>query len=202
MFDGLVNLVTEWGYAGVVGLMILENLFPPIPSELIMSLAGFVAAQGGMSLPLVILAGTVGSVIGLTPWYVVGRVIGEPLSRRLVERFGRFMTMSPGEFDRAVLWFARSGWSAVLFGRMVPAARTLISVPAGVARMPFLPFIAFSTIGSLIWVGLISCAGYVLESQYERVKGVMDEVTIAVIGLAVAVYLIRLFRQETRARAS
>ncbi len=192
MFDWVVTLLENGGYAGIFMLMLVENLFPPIPSELVMPLAGFLAAQGTLSLPLTVAVGTAGSVVGALFWYWVGLRVGEARLRRLAARYGRWLTVSPGDVDKASAWFERHGGKVVFFGRMVPAVRTLISIPAGVARMPLPSFLAFTVVGSAIWTGGLAVAGFLLESQYARVAGWVNPVSTLVVALVVVWYLLRL----------
>lgn len=195
MFDWVLDVIAMAGYAGLFALMFLENLFPPIPSEVIMPLAGFLCARGDMDPVLAVATGTAGSIVGALPWYAVGRVYGKDRLLKLSERFGFWMTVEPNDIETAHYWFRTKGWRAVLFGRLVPAVRTLISVPAGLARMPMLPFLAFTTLGSLIWTSLLLGAGYVLEDQYARVEKWVDPVSKAVIVGIVGIYLFRVARR-------
>lgn len=195
----LFELITTWmsnmGHFGVAALMLLENVFPPIPSELVMPLAGFLSAEGTLWLPITILAGTAGSVIGALLWYYIGIWIGEARLRKYSERHGAWLTISPREVDAASAWFRTYGWKAVFFGRMIPGVRTLISVPAGMAGMPLRPFLIFTTLGSLIWTGLLAVAGFLLQSQYERVASWINPVSTVVVVLLISVYLFRLALQ-------
>ena len=195
MFELITNWMSSLGHLGVAALMLLENVFPPIPSELVMPLAGFLSAEGILWLPVTILAGTAGSVIGALLWYYIGVWIGEARLRKLTERHGAWLTISPQEVDAASAWFRTYGWKAVFFGRMIPGVRTLISVPAGMASMPLVPFLVFTTLGSFIWTGLLAGAGFLLQSQYEKVANWIDPVSTAVIVVLIAVYLFRLARQ-------
>ena len=192
MFDWIIRLVSQVGYAGVAGLMLLENLFPPIPSELIMPLAGFVAARGELQVALVVLAGTAGSLVGALPWYYAGRWLGRDRIRRLAERHGRWLTVSAGEFDRAAAWFDRYGGWAVLVGRLVPGVRTLVSVPAGVAGMGLGRFLLLSAAGSFTWTAALTAAGYLLQDHYALVADYVDPASKAVLGGGVLLYVYRL----------
>lgn len=194
MFDWAVTLLEHGGYLGIFLLMLAENLFPPIPSELAMPLAGFLAAQGSLSLPLTVAVGTAGSVVGALFWYWVGLRFGEDRLRRMAARYGRWLTVSPQEVDAAAAWFERNGGRVVFFGRMVPAVRTLISIPAGLARMPLPSFLALTAVGSALWTGALAVAGYLLESQYTRVEGWVNPVSTLVVVLLVLWYLVRLVR--------
>lgn len=194
MHDWITEFLTRSGYVGITLLMVAENVFPPIPSELIMPLAGFSAARGTLSLPLVIAAGTLGSVLGALPWYAAGRWLGEDRLKRWAVRHGRWLTLSPTDVDRAQGTFGRHCGKSVLVGRLVPAVRTLISVPAGVARMPLGRFLAFSAVGSLVWTGALALAGHALDGDYARVAEYLGPVSKVVIGLIAVGYVYRVVR--------
>lgn len=195
MFELITGLIAGGGALGVFLLMVIENIFPPIPSELVMPLAGFLAATGEMSALAVIAAGSAGSVLGASLWYGLARALGAVRFLALIDRYGRWLTIDRSEALAAIHWFERHGGWAVFLGRMVPGVRTLISIPAGLAGMRFVPFLALTTAGSLIWVSGLTLAGYVLRDQYERVQAVLDPVTLAVLIGIVAVYLWRLLRR-------
>lgn len=192
MFDWITGLVEQSGYLGIAGLMLAENVFPPIPSELIMPLAGFVAAQGKLNPFLVILAGTVGSVLGALPWYYAGVLLGRERVLKLAERHGRWLTFDRQDMQKALAWFDRHGKNAVLIGRLVPTVRTLISLPAGIARMPLAVFLLWSTVGTAAWTALLAASGYLLESQYTLVSDYLDMASKIIIGLIVLTYVWRL----------
>lgn len=198
MFDWIAGLIDAIGPLGVALLMLLENVFPPIPSELIMPLAGFVAAQGKMGLVAAIIAGTLGSLAGATLWYWVGRAIGAERLRRWAEKHGRWLTLSPEDVDRANDWFHRHGAGAVLFGRLVPTVRTLISVPAGLARMPLPTFLLWSGLGSLAWTSLLAVAGYLLQARYQQVEHWINPLSTAVVLTIIAIYLWRVVTWNRR----
>lgn len=191
MFDWILSVIEGWGYAGVFMLMLLENLFPPIPSELIMPLAGYLVGTGKLALVPTVLAGAAGSALGTSFWFWIGARIGEARLKRWAARHGRLMTMSPRDIDTAQGWFDRHGGAAVFLGRMVPAIRTLISVPAGIAAMPLPKFAALTVLGSLIWTGLLTVAGLALESQYARVAEFIDPLSKMVVVAVLLVYVYR-----------
>lgn len=194
MTTWILEIISSAGYFGLFFLMVLENLFPPIPSEVIVPFAGFAAARGELALPGVIVAGTLGSVAGTMPWYYLGKWFGVARMKALAARFGRLMTVTPGEVDQAVTWFNTYGLVAVLTGRLVPAIRTLISIPAGIAAMPLGVYLLYSTIGSAIWVSLLAIGGYVLGQQEELIAQWMDPVGNVVIAACVIVYVVRVIR--------
>ena len=200
MFDWITGLIETMGVAGVALMMFLENVFPPIPSELIMPMAGYLAAEGSMSLIGVLVAGTVGSIFGAVLWYELGRFLGEERFLALIDRFGIWATVSREDAEYALEWFRTKGAWAVLVGRMVPAVRTLISVPAGLAAMPRGRFLLLTTVGSLIWIAFLTFSGYLLQSEYHRIAVWLDPGTTIVVGLVVAIYIYRVARQLLRRR--
>ena len=195
MVDWITGFISSTGYLGIALLMFAENVFPPIPSELIMPFAGFVAARGELNPFGVLVAGVVGSLLGAVPWYLAGRWLGNERLKRLADRHGRWLTVSREDLERAEAWFHRYGVVSVVVGRLVPAVRTLISVPAGITRMHPIPFFAYSAVGTVVWTGFLVGAGYLLESHYERVAEWIDPFSKLVLAAIVAMYLYRLVRQ-------
>lgn len=191
MFDWILYIIESGGYGGIFFLMVLENVFPPIPSEVILPLAGFAAAKGNLHVVAVALVATCGAVIGCLPWYVLGRLFGSRRLKRLSARYGRLLTLSPDDIDVADAWFKRHGQKVVLFGRLAPTVRTLISVPAGIAHMPLGTFLAYSFVGSAIWTTVLALLGYLLKSQYDIIAGYVNLVSDGVVLLIVAAYLYR-----------
>jgi membrane protein DedA with SNARE-associated domain len=193
MFDWITSFVEATGYLGIVLLMFGENIFPPIPSELIMPLAGFTAARGDLNVVLAVVAGTFGSVAGTTVWYFIGQWLGMERLKSFAAHHGRWLTLSPAELSQAEQFFSRHCGKAIFFGRLIPGVRTLISVPAGIVGMGLGRFLIYSTLGSAIWTGALAGAGYLLESQYEAVANWLNPVTNVIIGGAVLWYLYRVF---------
>ena len=162
----VADVMTALGEVGVGVLVALENLFPPIPSEVVLPLAGFLASQGRMGLLLVILAATVGSVVGALALYEVGRKVGRDRMRSWVSRLP---LMQVEDLDKAEGWFDRHGEASVLFGRCLPVVRSLISVPAGVEQMPRVRFLLLTALGSGVWNAIFVYAGYALGAQFQQV---------------------------------
>lgn len=191
-------IMQRLGPFGIGLLMFLENVFPPIPSELIMPLAGYLAARGDMNIFVVIGAGTVGSLLGTLPWYYLGRRLGHHGVRRLAEEHGRWLTMSPSDVDAASDRFKRHGNWSVMLGRLIPTVRTLISVPAGVANMPLGQFLLFSSIGTLLWTAALALAGYLLGQAYSTIQDYVDPVSTAVLIILIGYYIYRVvtFKKE------
>ena len=196
MFSFVAGIVQRMSYVGIALLTLLENVFPPIPSELIMPLAGFVAEHGELSPWGAITAGTAGSFAGTVLWYLVGRRVGEQRLRAWADRHGRWLTIGGDDIDRAMQWFERRGVAAVFVGRLIPGVRTFISLPAGFARMPFMPFALFTLLGTTIWTAALTLAGMVLGAQYDRVRLVLDPVTWALLGGTLVLYVVRVVRQR------
>ncbi|MBW3542968.1 MAG: DedA family protein [Planctomycetes bacterium] len=167
MADWITSTMESLGYWGVALFMFLENVFPPIPSEIVMPAAGFAAARGKQSFWLVVLAGSVGSLSGTTLWYLLGRAVGHDRARRWADRHGRWLTLSAKSIDNAKNWFERWGRTAVLMCRVIPGVRTLISLPAGAAEMPFLTFVGYSALGTAVWTLGLAWAGWLLGDNYE-----------------------------------
>lgn len=191
MSDWIISTITDWGYVGIFMLMFIENVFPPIPSELIMPFAGYVAASGELSVFGVMVSGVAGSLLGTSVWYLAARLLGIERFRKLCNFFGRVATITEHDIDMAVRWFDRYGVWAVLLGRLIPAIRTLISVPAGLAAMPAWKFLAISLVGTTIWTGLLTAAGLVLHEGYHAVEAYVDPVSTGVVVLCVVIYLYR-----------
>jgi membrane protein DedA with SNARE-associated domain len=200
MQEWITNLMTSMGYLGIGLLMFLENLFPPIPSELIMPLAGFNIAKGKMEFLPAIAAGTIGTVLGAFPWFYLGRQFSEERIKKLLDRYGKWLRISGKDIDKAQGWFTRFGPVAVLIGRLIPGVRTLISLPAGMAEMSLAPFLLYSTIGTTLWVSLLVYAGYLLGDNYEDIEGYLAPFSKIILGLIVGVILVWLLRKYLRSR--
>jgi membrane protein DedA with SNARE-associated domain len=197
VFEWVTTVIARWGYFGVATLTFLENLFPPIPSELVIPLAGFVAAQGDLRLVPVILMGSVGSLAGALVWYGIGKRLGEQQLRRWVARHGRWLTLTTEDVDRAHDRFRRHGAAAVCFGRLIPGVRTLVSLPAGFSSMPLGRFLLYSALGTAIWTAALASAGVVLQANFTLVGDYVDvgtNVVLAALGAMLARRYVRCWR--------
>jgi membrane protein DedA with SNARE-associated domain len=196
--DWVRNTVSTGGYPALAGLILAENLFPPIPSELILPLAGFYVGHGEMTFVLAVLAATIGSLAGALLLYAIARFGG----RKLVLRFGKVLRVKEQDLDRADEWFDRHGAPIVLFGRLVPGARSLVSIPAGLSEMPVAKFVALTTAGSTAWNCALIGAGWALGEHYEQVGGIIGPIGTAVVAacaLAVLALVIRAYRNRRTA---
>lgn len=167
------DVIEQLGYLGVALLVVLENVFPPIPSEIVLPFAGFVAQRGSDSVVLMILAATVGSVIGALIMYWIAAIIGDERLHAFTRRFGKWVQIREADLTRAEEWFDRHAMSAVLVGRCVPLIRSVVSIPAGFRRMKLIPYIAYTFLGSLVWNIALVGAGAVLGENWERVEPVI-----------------------------
>lgn len=188
MSDWMIRLIDYGGYAGVFLLMLLETVFPPIPSEVIMPVAGVRAAQGPMSLGGVIAAGTAGAMAGNFLWYLLARSVGLERFKRFIDRHGRWLTLDWYEVERVRRAFGRFGGIIVFVGRMLPTLRTFISVPAGLVHMKLVKFLLWSTMGTAIWSGGLAAAGYLLGLQFANIDRIIGPLSTAVVVLIIAAY--------------
>ena len=204
MFQWVTEMVAAGGLLGVFALMVLENLFPPIPSELIMAAAGFSAARGELSLIGLIAFAVAGTVAGNVFWYELGRWLGVERFRPLVQRFGKWFAVEEEDLDRATDMLKRWGPVAICIGRMFPGVRTLISVPAGMVEIPRGVFYLWTALGSSIWLTFLALAGFFLEEHYDKVEHWVEPLAWVVIGIAVGGYAAHLafaFRRARRRKA-
>lgn len=202
MLDDITTWVTDvvdaLGYLGVAFLVALENVFPPIPSEAVLPLAGFVAGRGDANLIGMILAATAGSVVGAWLLYGIAAAIGPERLRRFIVRYGRWFSVREHHLERAEAWFDRRANMAVLIGRCVPLIRSIVSVPAGFRRMPLGRFTVLTAIGSAMWNTALISAGAVLGERWERVgdfvglfQGVVIVAIVGIVGYAIWRTLVR-----------
>jgi membrane protein DedA with SNARE-associated domain len=189
MFSGLdqrvIDIIERFGYAGIGLLIALETIFPPLPSELILPLGGFTASRGDLTLWGVMVAATLGSVAGALVLYGVGHWIGRERLYWVVDRYGRYLMLKESDLDKSFDMFERYSGKAVMVGRLIPVVRSLISLPAGLTRMPLPAFILYTAIGSAVWNGILVGAGYILGDKWDKVENVVGYLQYAVILAAI-----------------
>ena len=200
MKEWILNIMTSLDYLGIGLLMFAENLFPPIPSELIMPLAGFTVAQVKMSFVPAVLAGVIGTILGAFPWYYAGKFMGEERLKSLADKYGKWLTVSGQDIDKVTRWFNRYGNKAVLLGRLVPGVRTLISLPAGLSNMPLVPFILYSTLGTTLWVMLLTFLGFLLGDNYELVEEYLGPVSKIVLVALIVAFIVWVVKKRQKAK--
>ena len=182
MLDFIKTVIEAIGYLGVAFLMIIENIFPPIPSEVIMPFAGFLTTNGQLSFTGILMAGVTGSIVGTLPFYYLGYKIGNERLQAWADKHGHWLMMTSDDIKRASNWFSRHGKKAVLFCRLVPGIRTLISVPAGVQKMNLATYLLLTFIGTTVWVGFLGYLGKYLQENYSAVSQYLDPISYVVIG--------------------
>jgi membrane protein DedA with SNARE-associated domain len=203
LFDNLsqwvLGLIEALGYVGLALVLVIENLFPPIPSEVVLPLAGFLVGTGDLTFLGALLAATFGSVAGAWILYGMGRWGGRPL----VLRYGKWLRVDAKSLDRAEAWFRSYGDAVVLVGRMVPLARSIVSIPAGFSNMPLLRFTVLTTIGSAAWNTVLIGGGYLLGANWDRVShwaGAYSDVVLVLAAVGAALFLLlRHFRKRRSA---
>jgi membrane protein DedA with SNARE-associated domain len=191
MTDWMSQFIESWGFFAVGILMFIETVFPPIPSEVIMPLAGIHAAQQGASLFGVILSGAVGAMLGNIMWFWIAWKLGLDRFEQFLVRYGRILTMDEEEIARGRRLFDNYGGGIVGVGRVIPTIRSLISVPAGLVRMNVRRFLIYSSIGTFFWTMGLGVAGYLLGSRFEEIDRVIGPISTGIIVLCFAVYLYR-----------
>ena len=174
MKDWIFTIMEEFGYIGIMAVIALENLFPPIPSEIVLPFGGFMTTRTSLTVVGVIIASTVGSVIGAVILYWIGRIINVDQLEKFVERWGHLLRISKKDIRSAEGWFLRYGNWTVFFCRLIPVVRSLISIPAGMAKMNFMTFILFSTMGTVVWNTILVSLGAVLGESWEEILGYVE----------------------------
>lgn len=201
----LEQAIDGFGYGGLTMLMVLENLVPPIPSELVVPLAGYRVATGHLHAGGALIACTAGSVVGAWLLYTVGARVGEARIRRWLSRYGRRLGVPERDLDRGLDLFRHRSGTVIFWSRLVPGLRSLISIPAGIARMDIRRFLLYTTLGSLVWNGALLAAGFVLSEQWPRVVAMVDRyehATLVVLAAAVLALVSHAWLRRARLRGA
>lgn len=189
------KLVIAAGYLGVTIVAALENFFPPLPSEAVFPFVGFVVGRGELSLPVVILAGVMGTFIGALFWYFAGYTLGAVKLKNFISRHGKHLGIKVEAIERAEYWFERYQAPVIFFGRLVPLIRTFVSVPAGLVKMNLLLFSFLTLVGSTIWIGILSYAGFALGGNWETVIPYFEKYELVVGAIVVGLIAFLLFKK-------
>ena len=174
--------------------MFLENIIPPIPSEIIMPLGGYFVYQGNLNFYILVIFGLIGTVLGALPWYYLGRFLNEKKLANFVDSKGKFIGISSRDLNKSKLWFDKYGVSLVFWGRLIPGIRTLISVPAGIELMPLKKFLVWTSLGSLIWVVLLTFLGYVLGENYKIIESYIDNFKVFIKPIFIIISALLIFK--------
>jgi len=199
------EIISALGYPGITVVMLIENVFPPIPSEVVMPFAGFLVVDHRFTFLGIVLAGTLGSVLGALVIYYIGVWSNERLIRRFIRRWGKFFLLSEEDLDRALSVFGRYGEVIIFTGRLIPIIRSLISLPAGMERMKLGKFLLFTTLGTAIWSAVLGYGGILLGENWEEILGIVDQyerVTAVVLVVLVALFVFYRLREMRRHKAA
>ncbi|NLE46504.1 MAG: DedA family protein [Chloroflexi bacterium] len=198
------SIISTAGYPGLALVMFLENVFPPIPSEVVLPLAGSLVLDGRFTLFGVTLVGALGSIAGALVFYAIGHLLGEDRTRELICTFGKWLMLSETDFDKALDWFNRYGEGVIFFGRMVPIVRSLVSIPAGIATMNLVRFCAYTAVGTGLWSFLLAFAGYLLGQSWPLVSewiGRYEKIILVLVIAAIIAFVVSRLLQRRRVKA-
>ena len=188
------------GYVGIALLMFLDNIFPPIPSEIIMPSAGYTASQGTLTLMGVIMAGSIGSLLAAAVLYWIGYQFSHAAIFRFVDRYGKYLFIKTEDVKKSLHWFEQHGHRIVFFGRMVPAVRSLISIPAGMSRMPFWKFMLFSGLGTVIWTTFLACVGFYFGENQAFMQQIFSRVGYVILSLVLLGIIVVMYKRHKQQR--
>ena len=176
-------------YLTICLAMFLENIIPPIPSEIIKPLGGFLVYQQKLNFYILVFWGLLGTILGTLPWYYLGRLVNEKRLSNFLDKKGKYLGISSNDLKKSKRWFDKYGVSLVFWGRLVPGIRTLISVPAGIELMPLRKFLIWTTFGSFIWVAFLTYAGYLFGENYTIIETYLDQIKYVVKPIIVLIFL-------------
>lgn len=200
----ILHIIEQFGYFGVFFLILIENVFPPIPSEVILLFSGFFSSYTSLSVFYMILASTLGSFLGAIILYYIGKIFNKERLKKIVNgRLGKILFLKENDIDKADEWFDNKGNKSVFFCRFVPIVRSLISIPAGMSEMPMVKFIIYTICGSMIWNTVLICLGYRLGSNWEYVLTILDKYQMLVIVILVIIFgyvIIKFYRKKRKSK--
>ena len=200
----ILHIIEQFGYLGVFFLILIENVFPPIPSEVILLFSGFFSTYTNLSVLYMIVASTLGSFLGAIILYYIGKIFNKERLKKIVNgRLGKILFLKENDIDKADEWFDNKGNKSVFFCRFVPIVRSLISIPAGMSEMPMGKFIIYTICGSMIWNTVLICLGYRLGSNWEYVLTILDKYQIIVIVILVIIFgyvIIKFYRKKRKSK--
>ena len=191
----VVEIMNNYGYLGIGLWILIENLFPPIPSELILTFGGFMTTNSNMTVIGVIIMSTIGSLLGAIALYYIGKILNkERLIRIVKSKYGKLLRIKPKDIESADKWFDTKGNKTVFFCRFVPVVRSLISIPAGMSEMPMLKFIIYTTFGSLIWNTLLVCFGAFAGNKKDMILNIIDKVSYLILLIIVTICIVFVYK--------
>ena len=200
----ILHIIEQFGYFGVFFLILIENVFPPIPSEVILLISGFFSSYTSLSVFYMILASTLGSFLGAIILYYIGKIFNKERLKKIVNgRLGKILFLKENDIDKADEWFDNKGNKSVFFCRFVPIVRSLISIPAGMSEMQMGKFIIYTICGSMIWNTVLICLGYRLGSNWGYVLTILDKYQMVVIVILVIIFgyvIIKFYRKKRKSK--
>lgn len=200
----ILHIIEQFGYFGVFFLILIENVFPPIPSEVILLFSGFFSTYTNLSVLYMIVASTLGSFLGAIILYYIGKIFNKERLKKIVNgRLGKILFLKENDIDKADEWFDNKGNKSVFFCRFVPIVRSLISIPAGMSEMPMGKFIIYTICGSMIWNTVLICLGFRLGSNWEYVLTILDKYQMVVIVILVIIFgyvIIKFYRKKRKSK--
>ena len=200
----ILHIIEQFGYLGVFFLILIENVFPPIPSEVILLFSGFFSTYTNLSVLYMIVASTFGSLLGAIILYYIGKIFNKERLKKIVNgRLGKILFLKEKDIDKADEWFDNKGNKSVFFCRFVPIVRSLISIPAGMSEMPMVKFIIYTVCGSMIWNTVLICLGYKLGDNWEYVLTILDKYQLIVIVILIIVFgyvIIKFYRKKRKSK--
>ena len=189
-----VETNSTYAYLTICLAMFLENIIPPIPSEIIMPLGGFFVYQEKLNFFILVFWGLFGTILGSLPWYYLGKLVNEKKLSKFLDKRGKYVGITSEDLSKSKLWFDKYGVSLVFWGRLVPGIRTLISVPAGMELMPLRKFLIWTTLGSLIWVAILTYAGFILGDNWQNIASYLDQIKDVLKPVLLVFFLYLLFK--------
>lgn len=192
MYETIISMISDFGYIGILLLIAIENIFPPIPSEVILTFSGFVAKDANLNIILIIVFATFGSVIGAIILYLLGYILNKSFFQKLIDtRFGKILHLNKDDINKSIVLFKEKGYKSVFYSRLVPIIRSLISIPAGMSKMEFSKFILFTTIGSTIWNSILILIGVLVGKNYLIVATFISKYYKLLFIFIIIIYLLR-----------
>lgn len=192
MYETIISMISDFGYIGILLLIAIENIFPPIPSEVILTFSGFVAKDANLNIILIIVFATFGSVIGAIILYLLGYILNKSFFQKLIDtRLGKILHLNKDDINKSIVLFKEKGYKSVFYSRLVPIIRSLISIPAGMSKMEFSKFILFTTIGSTIWNSILILIGVLVGKNYLIVATFISKYYKLLFIFIIIIYLLR-----------
>ena len=190
----IINIMEQVGYLGVFLLIAIENIFPPIPSEVILVFGGFMTTYTTLNIPIMILAATLGSLVGAIVLYYIGKIFNKERLKRIVNgKIGKVLRLKASDIEKADKWFDTKGNKTVFFCRFIPIVRSLISIPAGMSEMPMQKFLLYTITGSLIWNTVLIIVGSIVGDKWETIVGYLDNFSNIILIILAIIFVVALY---------